>query len=156
MSNYFANGSMFNHKVSSLSPLRSRLAESSPAPPHSWPSSRLHTLQAGDHSLSAPPHLLSSSCPAGGVAAGWWAWRWLAVVVEPWPELVAGGGPSEDWVVSTRSRTATTQTRGHAQGGHYKFSQSRRTPLLGPLPTSAFTLKTLLRHYAKRVLTQGK
>ena len=38
--------------------------------------------------------------------------------------------------------------------------QSRRRPLLGPspfswleAPTSAFTFKTLLRHYAKRALT---
>ena len=34
------------------------------------------------------------------------------------------------------------------------FSQSRSRPLLGlKAPTSAFTFKTLLRHYAKRALT---
>ena len=83
-----------------------------------------------------PPRLISSPPPArlgawqlAGGRGGGWQWWWS-------PELVAGGGPSEDWVVSTRSRTATTQTRGHAQGGHYKFSQSQRTPLLGPSPTS--------------------
>ena len=34
--------------------------------------------------------------------------------------------------------------------------QSRRRPLLGPSPTSAFTFKTLLRHYAKWPLTHRK
>ena len=43
---------------------------------------------------------------------------------------------------------------------HNQFSQSQRRPLLGPSPgwkcllASAFTFKTLLRHYAKWALTQ--
>ena len=94
LSNYIANGSMFNHKISSPSPLRSGLAESSPAP-HSWPSSRPRT--AGWWSLAIRPASSLLLVPSGGVAAGWWAWRLVVVWVEPWPELLQGWGPRQDW-----------------------------------------------------------
>ena len=70
-------------------------------------------------------------------------------------------GPDQSGAVSVRAR----QLR-RPQGGYillmsrvelqtiHRFSQSQRRPLLGP--TSAFTFKTLLRHYAKQALTHGK
>ena len=116
-------------------------------------------LQAGDPSLSAPPHLLSSSCPAGawqlaGGRGGWW-WWW----VEPWPELLQGGGPRQDWwsppgagqlqpTHGDMPRVAHYSSQLTLNGDFTILTEKASTRAFSWLkvPTSAFTFKTLLTH----------
>ena len=82
LSNYIANGSMFNCSIIKyLLPHLSGLNWRRAAQLHTHDPAPGSALQAGDPSLSAPPHLSSSSCPAGawqlaGGRGGWWWCGW--------------------------------------------------------------------------------
>ena len=106
----------------------------------------------GEHGTGRACHI-DTSCARTAAARGVRGYEVVTVIVhkqQAWPVV--------EILVSSRSSAPPSVRCGLELQTIHRFSQSRRRPLIGrssgwlKLPTSAFTLKTLLlRHYAKQV-----